>query len=322
MKRATALVVVGIACAALSACQPGGVGLTEQDKAAIRSVDEPVRQGMITGKPDWSTLVAMLYAPDIELLPPGEPTIKGLDAARAYYSGWPLVKDFTPVEVRLDGAGRFAYRQVAYSVTLDAPGAPAPVVRRGKDIVVLRKEADGTWKIVAEIWNDAEPQAEIAVPTAFEAPDASAEVRKLRDIVGRWKLVGTWKTDPAAAAGPVDLTLTCDWFTGGRQVVYQLDGTIAGEAHDELGAYFYDPKTRAYGEYGISSRGGTPIPGVVTIKPGTWVHAYEVQVSGKPATAHFTLLDMTASGGAWTYEVSTGGGPWTVLGEGKYTAAK
>jgi ketosteroid isomerase-like protein len=137
----------------------GPAGLTEQDKTTIRSVDEPVRQAMISGKPDLSTLVAMIYAPDVELLPPGEPTVKGLDAARVHYSDWSTVEDFTSAEVHLDGNGRFAYRQTTFTVTLDVPSAPGPVVGRGKGIVVVRKEADGKWKAVAEIWNADEPEA-------------------------------------------------------------------------------------------------------------------------------------------------------------------
>jgi len=105
--------------------------------------------------------------------------------------------------------------------------------------------------------------------------------------------------------------------------VYRLGGTLAGAVHEEMGAYAYDPKAKAYRESSLSSSAGdVPRPGVVTIKPGTWLHVYNLQLGGNPAKAHFRLSNMSPAGGDWKYELSVGGGPWTVLGEGKYVKAK
>jgi ketosteroid isomerase-like protein len=322
MKRALVLVMIGIVCAMCLACLAGTTGLTEQDKAAIRKADEAMHRTAFSEKHDWTAFAAEAYAQDAELLSPDEPRVAGLDAIKTWYADWPRFKEFTVKEVRLEGSGGFAYRHIAYIATPLVPVGTQPETSEGKDIAVLRKEPDGTWKTISECWNANAPPSDIIVPTAAVATDASGELKKLADIVGRWKFDGTWKSDPKAATGPVDLEFTCTWFAGGHQVVYRLGGTIAGIAHEELGVYTYDPAAKAYAEYNISSVGGGSAPGVVTIQPGTWLHVYDVRVGGKPAKAHFTLSNMSPAGGDWKYVVSVGGGPWTVLGEGKYVKAK
>jgi hypothetical protein len=59
----------------------------------------------------------------------------------------------------------------------------------------------------------------------------------------------------------------------------------------------------------------------LTIQPGTWIHQSDVLVQGKPAKARLTLTDVSPAGGSWKNEMSIAGGPWTVVAEGKYTAA-
>lgn len=317
MSRALVLAAFGIICAVSLACQPGAGGLTEQDKAAFRQGDEALLKTALSEKPDWQALAAELYAQDAVLLPPEEPPVKGLDAIKAWYSPWPSFKEFKLTEVRREGSGSFAYLHYGYEVV---PRVPEPVKEKGNGLTVFRKGADGTWKNVAECWNADTPPSGIKVPTASVAPDASPELKKLGDIVGGWKFDGTFKTDPEAAGGAVDLMFTCGWFVGGRQVVYRFSGTMAGMPFEELGVYTYDPKAKAYAYYGITND-GTAAPGVITIKPESWLHAYDVQVGGKPARAHFTLSNMSAAGGDWRYEISIGGGPWTTMGEGKYTKA-
>ena len=320
MRRVVILAAAGIISAVSVACQPGSGGLTEQDKTALRQGNNLVLKTALSEKPDWPALAAELYAQDADLLPPEQPPVKGLDAIKTWYSRWPRFNDFKLTAVRLEGSGGFAYMHYEYAAV---PSVPEPVMNQGKGLTVFRKEADGAWKNVAECWNGDTPPSGITVPTGPVATDASAELKKLGAMVGNWKFDGTWRPDPKAAAGPVELKFTCAWFAGGRQVVYRLGGTLAGAGHEEMGAYAYDSKAKAYRESSLSSSAGdVPGPGVVTIKPGTWLHVYNVQLGGKPAKAHFTLSNMSPAGGDWKYELSVGGGPWTVLGEGKYVKAK
>jgi ketosteroid isomerase-like protein len=321
MNRVAMYVVFGLVCAALVACQPGAGGLTEQDRAAIRKLDDDWVKVMTSEKPDFDAAVVPYYAEDAKVLGPNAPIMEGRDALKAALKQWPPIKSLSMKEIALEGEGGLAYRTYTFTWTMVMPGVAEPVTDTGKGIEVYKKQADGTWRVVRDVFNSDLPAPGLVVPTGPVAADASPELKKLADIVGRWKFDGTFKTDPKAPGGPVDLIFACGWFAGGRQVVYRFSGTMAGGPFEELGAYVYDPKAKAYTYYGIAND-GTAAPGSLTIKPGVWLHAYDVQVGGKPAKAHFTLSDMSQAGGSWKYEVSVGGGPWTVMGEGKYTRAQ
>jgi Protein of unknown function (DUF1579) len=249
------------------------------------------------------------------------PTAEGRAAIKAAFAQWPPVKDFKLAEVSLEGAGNLAYRHYTYVMTMAVPGAPGTVTDRGKGIEVFKQQADGTWRVIRDTGNSDLPMPGLTIPTAAIAADASPDLKKLADVVGRWQFDGTFKADPKAPAGPVNLTFTSAWFAGGRQLVYRFSGTMAGMPWEELGAYSYDPKKKAFSYYGIVND-GTSSPGTLTMQAGAWIHANDLQVSGKPAKAHFTLSNMSPAGGAWKYEVSVAGGPWTVMGEGKYTKAQ
>lgn len=318
MKRALLFVFAAIACAVFAACQPGAAGLTEQDKAAFRKGDEALLRTALSEKPDWPALAAELYAQDAELLPPEEPSVKGLDAIKTWYSGWPSFQDFKLTEVRREGSGDFAYLHYGYAVV---PRVPEPVTEKGKGLTVFRKGADGAWKNVAECWNSDTPPSGITVPTGKMAPDASPEVKKLADIVGKWDLTGMVQMDPKAPTGPAAVTVTCDWFISGKHVFCRWSGTLAGAQVEEVYPYVYDAKLKRYTTSSIVSNGTTEF-GTVTIQPGTWIHLFEREGGGPPAKERFTFSNMSPEGGTWKAETSVAGGPWNVIGEGKYVKAK
>jgi ketosteroid isomerase-like protein len=55
-------------------------------------------------------------------------------------------------EVEVAQSGDLAFLSGTYEVTLNDPTG-TPVNDRGKYIEVWKKQADGTWKCVADIWN-------------------------------------------------------------------------------------------------------------------------------------------------------------------------
>ena len=320
MKRVITFVLVAVACAVFVACQPGAAGLSDQDKAAIRQLDETFSKSVMAEKPDWDSALSAYYADDASWMMGNMPAAEGRAAIKAAFSSLPPVKDFKLTEVSLEGGGGIAYRHYTYVLAFALPGAPEPVMDKGNGIEIFKKQTDGAWRVIRDIGASDQPAPGLTVPTGAVAADAGPELKKLGDIVGRWRLDGSIKTDPKAAGGPVDLVFQCGWFAGGKQVVYKFGGTMAGAPYEEVGAYSYDPKAKGYSYYAIVNN-GTSAPGVLTIKAGTWIHAYEFQAGDKPVKAHFMLWDMTPAGGAWKYEVSVAGGPWTVMGEGKYTKA-
>jgi hypothetical protein len=153
------------------------------------------------------------------------------------------------------------------------------------------------------------------------AADASPEIKKMADIVGEWSLTGTFRTGPTTPPGPVGMTMTCNWFISGQHVFCRWSGTLAGAQVEEVYPYVYDAKLKRYTTSSIVSNGTTEF-GTVTIQPGTWIHLFEREGGGPPAKERFTFADMTSEGGTWRAETSVEGGPWSVVGEGKYVKAR
>jgi len=312
---------VGFVCLALVACQTGAGSLNEQDQAAIRKLDAYYMETATAEKPDWNAAVDLCYAEDAKVLPPNMPAVEGRQAIKAMYAqSQPSFKEFRLDIVSLEGRGDLAHEYGTYALAAAPSGLSAPVTDRGKYVAVWKKQADGTWKMIRDIYNSDLPVPGIVIPTGMIAEDAGAELKRLGDIVGRWEMDGTMRMDPKALAEPVAITLACDWFAGGRQIVYRYSGTMANNPFEEVGQIVYDPGTKTYSFFGIVSDGNSG-PGKITIEPGTWVHTQETRMEGKPVRIRFTLANMSPAGGTWKYEVSIAGAPYALLGEGKYAKA-
>ena len=140
-----------------SAAAPAG--LSSQDEAAIRAVDHEWARVASAG--DGIALTA-LYTSDATLLPPNEPPAKGeavkkynVDMANAF-SG-PFELETTAVE----GRGDFAVAVGTYRATLTPKkaGAKPMPTEEGKYVEVLKKQPDGSWKIVYDMWSSNAPPA-------------------------------------------------------------------------------------------------------------------------------------------------------------------
>jgi len=161
-----ALLVVGAACQARPKTETAMAGarsdaaaasLSDEDKASIRAVDA---QWARAAKAGDGQAIAALYTSDAILLPPGEPMVKG-EAAKKYWV------DFTngfsgPVELNtmaVEGGGDVASAIGTYTMTLTprkAGAKPLPT-EEGKYIEVLKRQGDGSWKIIYDIWNPNAP---------------------------------------------------------------------------------------------------------------------------------------------------------------------
>jgi uncharacterized protein (TIGR02246 family) len=128
-------------------------GLSAKDEAAIRSVDSAWARAASTGDKDALTA---LYTSDATLLPPGEPAAKG-EAMKRYNAA--MVEGFTgATELRttaVEGRGDLAYAVGTYraSLTPKKPGAKPLPTEEGKYLEVLKKQGDGSWKIVYDMWS-------------------------------------------------------------------------------------------------------------------------------------------------------------------------
>ena len=131
--------------------------MSAEDEAAIRAVD--VEWGRAASAGDANALTAV-YAPDATLLPPNEPVVQG-EAVKKYNAD--MTNSFSgPFEITtttVEGRGGLAYVVGKYRATLTpkkAGAKPLPT-EEGKYIQVMKKQPDGSWKIVYEMWSQNAP---------------------------------------------------------------------------------------------------------------------------------------------------------------------
>jgi ketosteroid isomerase-like protein len=97
-----------------------------------------------------------LYAVDAALLPPNLPLQRGRAAVRRYWGG--LLDAYTlRFEIApdlIEGRGDLAYNLGHYRFTAVPKVKSAPgIADEGKFVVILKKQDDGSWKYVADIFN-------------------------------------------------------------------------------------------------------------------------------------------------------------------------
>lgn len=141
------------------ASDAAAASLSDQDQASIRAVDEAWASSARAGNGE---AIAALYASNAVLLPPGEPMVKG-EAAKKYWV------DFTngfsgPTElntVAVEGSGDVATAIGTYKMTLTpkkAGAKPLPT-EEGKYLEVLKRQDDGSWKLIYDMWSPNAPPA-------------------------------------------------------------------------------------------------------------------------------------------------------------------
>jgi uncharacterized protein (TIGR02246 family) len=143
-------------------CQPSTQelpSLSEADIAAIEAFHENWLEAERAN--DWEG-VAALMADGAVIMPMGHPALDGPSGYLDYVA--PLVEDFGVVVTdfigtieEIDGRGDLAYVRSTWSHTYTMDGVPEPTTEVGKQLVVLRKQADGSWLATEWIWNSDGP---------------------------------------------------------------------------------------------------------------------------------------------------------------------
>jgi uncharacterized protein (TIGR02246 family) len=132
-------------------------GLSAEDEAAIRAVDAEWSRAATAGDAD---ALSAIYASDATLMPPNEPPAKG-EAMKKYNAE--MLKAFSgPIELTttsVEGRGDLAFAVGTYRATMTPrkPGAKPLPTEEGKYVEVMKKQPDGSWKIIYDIWNSNAP---------------------------------------------------------------------------------------------------------------------------------------------------------------------
>jgi ketosteroid isomerase-like protein len=108
---------------------------------------------------------ASYWADDAVVIPQGQPVAQGKAAIRAFVASSFAIPGFhihwksEPPEFSPDG--KLAYMRGANDMTVSGPDG-TPIKLPGRALTVWRKDADGQWRCIADIWNDPPRPADAA----------------------------------------------------------------------------------------------------------------------------------------------------------------
>ena len=173
MRHPACWIVVVIAGATLQACaskapetaqvsQTGEVS-TEKDVAAINAVQDREIASVATANPD--SLITT-FASDVDFMPPDEPAVRGHDGLRKWaetmFSQGTMSGRYLSSNVTV--SGDLAVARYVGELTMKMKAGGAPVTERLKGIHVMKRQPDGSWKIVQDVWNSDAPPAPPSTP--------------------------------------------------------------------------------------------------------------------------------------------------------------
>lgn len=125
---------------------------TDADEAAIR---ELVRQTAAANNAADTLAWVALFDEGAVYMAPGMPEVTGrdglMDVAAAGFGPYAAAVKITPIEIEVLGDWAFARSHVSGSVTPRAGGDP--IVVDSKQLVLYRRQLDGSWKIARLIMN-------------------------------------------------------------------------------------------------------------------------------------------------------------------------
>jgi len=167
MKRFT--IPAAAALGLLAACQPQP--LSQADEDAIRAVNTAFAAGANSGSADAMTAV---YGSDAVIQGYNMAAVTGTAAIHKLWTDLnaPVKANLRVTVTKVEGAGDVAYLTGSYHLVLTSKDSthPSTVTEDGKYINVLWRQADKSWKIVADAWNansmPAMPAAAPARPAA------------------------------------------------------------------------------------------------------------------------------------------------------------
>lgn len=142
-----ALLVTGCASPPPPPAEPS---FTPADEAAMDAVVAAAME-IANGSKDWDAYVQTYYAADATILPANSPAIQGHAAIAEFLRGFPTMTAFSSQKVDAGGDGDLAYVYGRYHMEMEGEGGP--MVDDGKYVEVWKRQADGGWKVVYDIFN-------------------------------------------------------------------------------------------------------------------------------------------------------------------------
>lgn len=155
-----------IALLALTAgCAPAPTadtaGTHDSDVQALRDTEAQMARDMPSKNVDKLT---GYYADDATLMMPNAPPASGKQPIRTAFQSLMtdpnVALDVHATRVEVGKGGDLGFTQGTYTMTMTDPKTKKPVNDKGKYLTTWKKQADGSWKIVADMINSDLPASQ------------------------------------------------------------------------------------------------------------------------------------------------------------------
>jgi len=154
-KISLAFISIVIVTLSFTSCSNGKTAdLSEADKAAITKATTDINQAFNQTK-DYKTYVNDYYAEDATILYPNTDAIKGREAILAALSAFGSDMNVTPTIVDVNGKDDLAYVYGTVKMETNA----RVETEHGKYIEIWKKQKDGKWQVIYDIYNSSMPMA-------------------------------------------------------------------------------------------------------------------------------------------------------------------
>lgn len=122
--------------------------LSDADTAAIR---ETIAEAQRIGFADRKRLAKHYWSDSAEVVAANGVTIRGRGAVLQWLEKFPPVSEWKLTVIEMDGAGELAWVRGSYSILLSSR-AKLPF-DNGQYLEIWRKQPDGSWKVVRNVYN-------------------------------------------------------------------------------------------------------------------------------------------------------------------------
>ena len=167
MKKPALICGAALIAMMLSGCNQTAPDTREADAKALRDNEAQWNQDLAAK--DVEKFVAH-YADNAVMMNPGMAQLSGKDAIRKAMTGMfadpALSLKFQPSRVEVSKSGDLAYTQGSYTMKMTDPNSKQVIDDHGSYVTTYTKQADGSWKAVADI-------ATSEVPPPAPAPPAT-----------------------------------------------------------------------------------------------------------------------------------------------------
>jgi len=141
----------------MTACTPGERANDSSDtfEADRGAIEQLLRDYDAAITADDGTALASFFTPGGVEMPPGEPTLEGVEAIRAREIEFLTANDdeITSTVENVEVSGDLAVVRTNYTETWMPRDGSEPRSTEGKSILVLDRQVDGSWKVSSVIWN-------------------------------------------------------------------------------------------------------------------------------------------------------------------------